>query len=113
MGEPQVGGRAKIIVDGGFLRGADVCKGICAGADLVAVGRLVGLGLAAGGEEGLTRAFDLLLEEVHTTMGLMGVPSLAGLVPEMLEDSVAVGTGDGDWIKAAFPLLASFTGNYA
>ena len=63
-----VDGRAKIIVDGGFLRGADICKGICAGADLVAMGRFVALGMAAGGEESLVRAFDLLLEEMHTVM---------------------------------------------
>eukprot|EP01043_Picozoa_sp_COSAG02_P059098 COSAG02_NODE_7467_length_2999_cov_1.350000_1_plen_430_part_00 len=56
-----VDGACKIIIDGGFLRGADICKGICAGADIVAMGRFVGLGMAAGGEEALVRAFDLLL----------------------------------------------------
>ena len=56
-----VDGACKIIIDGGFLRGADICKGICAGADIVAMGRFVGLGMAAGGEESLVRAFDLLL----------------------------------------------------
>jgi isopentenyl diphosphate isomerase/L-lactate dehydrogenase-like FMN-dependent dehydrogenase len=56
-----VDGACKIIIDGGFLRGADICKGICAGADIVAMVRFVGLGMAAGGEESLVRAFDLLL----------------------------------------------------
>lgn len=61
-----IDGACKIIIDGGFLRGVDVCKGICAGADIVAMGRFVGLGMAAGGEEPLVRAFDLLL--VRATM---------------------------------------------
>ena len=78
------GSQCKIIVDGGFLRGADICKGICAGADIVAMGRFVGLGMAAGGEESLVRAFDLLLEEMHTVMGLMGVTNLQELTEDMI-----------------------------
>lgn len=68
-----VDGACKIIVDGGFLRGADICKGICAGADIIAMGRFVALGMAAGGEESLVRAFDLLL--VRTKRNLWLLPS--------------------------------------
>ena len=61
-----VAGRAKIVVDGGFTRGTDVVKAMALGADAVAMGRMVAVSLAAGGEEGLVRALDLILEETHT-----------------------------------------------
>ena len=54
------------------MRGADICKGIAAGADCVAMGRFVGIALAAGGEEAVVRAFDLLLEEMHTVLSHTG-----------------------------------------
>ena len=40
-----VGGRAEIIVDGGFLRGTDIVKAMALGADAVGIGRLQGLAL--------------------------------------------------------------------
>jgi hypothetical protein len=47
-----VGGRARVIVDGGISRGTDVVKAVILGADAVAVGRLYVYGLAAAGAEG-------------------------------------------------------------
>jgi dihydroorotate dehydrogenase len=44
-----VGGRARIMVDGGIYRGTDVVKPLILGADIVSVGRLYIYGLAAGG----------------------------------------------------------------
>ena len=66
-----VAGRAKIVVDGGFTRGTDVVKAMALGADAVAMGRMVAVSLAAGGEEGLVRALDLILEETHTVRTLI------------------------------------------
>ena len=62
------------------MRGADICKGIAAGADCVAMGRFVGIALAAGGEEAVVRAFDLLLEEMHTVLSHTGPGSVRLLV---------------------------------
>src|SRR5713226_5257303 len=55
-----VAGRSAIIVDGGFMRGTDVLKAIALGAQIVGIGRLSCLGLAAAGEAGLVRALELL-----------------------------------------------------
>jgi len=44
-----VDGRVPVLVDGGFLRGADVVKALCLGATAVGLGRLEGMALAAGG----------------------------------------------------------------
>src|SRR5690242_20271511 len=47
-----VAGRSTVIVDGAFMRGTDVIKGIALGAQVVGLGRLTCLGLAAAGEAG-------------------------------------------------------------
>lgn len=66
-------GKARIILDGGILRGSDVLKAIALGADAVAIGKLHGWGLAAGGKDGLVRVLELLEHEITVTMGLLGV----------------------------------------
>ena len=98
-----VAGRAPVIVDGGFLRGADVVKGLCLGADAVGTGRLVALGLAAGGAAGVVRALELLEEEIKLTLGMMGVADVDALSPDFLE-SAPVLPGAHD-VLSAFPLL--------
>jgi glycolate oxidase len=42
----------------------------------VALGRLQGWGLAAGGTEGVVRMLEILEDELVCAMGLIGVPSL-------------------------------------
>jgi glycolate oxidase len=76
-----VGGRAEVLFDGGVLRGTDVVKALCLGARAVGVGKLLGWGLAAGGEAGLVRMLELLDLEIRTALGLMGVTSLEQLSP--------------------------------
>lgn len=68
-----VDGRAQILFDSGVMRGTDIVKAIGLGADLVGIGRLACLGLAAAGAEGLVRTLELLEDEVKRTLGLMGV----------------------------------------
>ena len=68
-----VSGKAEILIDSGFLRGSDIVKAIALGAKAVAIGKLQGWTLAAGGIAGLVRALELLEAELITTMGLLGV----------------------------------------
>jgi glycolate oxidase len=74
-----VAGRAEIIVDGGFMRGTDIVKAMALGANAVGMGRLQGLALAAGGEDGLVRAIELLADEATRCLGLLGVTSFKEL----------------------------------
>ncbi len=76
-----VDGRAEVIMDGGILRGTDVVKAIALGARAVGIGKLYGWALAAAGGAGIVRMLDLLETEIRTTLGLMGVASLAQLNP--------------------------------
>jgi isopentenyl diphosphate isomerase/L-lactate dehydrogenase-like FMN-dependent dehydrogenase len=75
-------GRAKIVIDGGFLRGSDVVKALALGADAVAIGRLQGWALAAGGHDGLVRSLELLEREVINTLGLLGLTRFGDLTSE-------------------------------
>jgi glycolate oxidase len=69
----EIGGKAKIIYDGGVMRGSDIVKAMILGADAVGVGRLQCLGMAAAGVPGLLRVLELLEEEILIAFGLMGV----------------------------------------
>ncbi|KAI9002449.1 L-lactate dehydrogenase [Hyaloraphidium curvatum] len=98
-----VRGRAKVWVDGGFARGSDVVKAIALGADLVVVGRLYLYALSADGPRGITRMLELLEDEVHQILALIGAPTLAHLDPSMVvrTDGPVVQPG----VLSAFPLL--------
>ena len=75
------GGRAEIIVDGGFCRGTDIVKALALGANAVAIGRTYAYGLAAGGRDGVLRVLELLHDEMERCMGLLGVNTLDELNP--------------------------------
>ncbi len=98
-----VDGAAPIVVDGGFMRGADVVKALCLGATAVGMGRLEGLAMAAGGEDVLLQALHILEHEIRTTMALAGVSSLAQLGPELLTREAPLAPPH---VLSAFPFLA-------
>ena len=76
-----VGGKAEIVIDGGFLRGTDVLKAVALGAKAVTIGKLQGWALGAGDHEGLVRALQLLENEIIIAMGLLGVTRIDQLTP--------------------------------
>jgi glycolate oxidase len=96
-------GKVPIVVDGGFVRGSDVIKAITIGADVVAIGKLQGWALAAGGEEGLYRAFEIMEEEIKITMGLLGVNKLDELTPAHLHHGAMPMNPPGPW--SPFPIV--------
>ncbi len=85
-----VKGSAAIVVDGGFMRGTDIVKAMALGADAVGLGRLQGLALSAGGEDGVIRMLEILETEMTSVLGLLGVTSFAEL--------------DASYVRAATPL---------
>src|SRR6516162_5586641 len=97
-----VGGKGKIIVDGGMARGTDIVKAIAAGADLVGLGRMQCYALAAGGEAALIRMLEILDDEVRRCLGLIGVTRLADLDGSCLH---AVPPVTAPHVLSAFPLL--------
>mmetsp|Transcript_34638 Transcript_34638/g.68194 ORF Transcript_34638/g.68194 Transcript_34638/m.68194 type:complete len:432 (+) Transcript_34638:141-1436(+) len=74
-----VGPDVEIIMDGGVQRGTDICKALALGADSVGVGKPYLWGLAAGGEEGVFRALEILRIELDRAMGLVGTGTVDDL----------------------------------
>ena len=85
-----VQGRARIIVDGGVQRGSDILKAVALGADAVALGRLQGWGLAAGGKDGVVRMLEILEDELISAMGLTGLTSMSQVTSKYVCKAEAV-----------------------
>ena len=98
----EVGGKAEIVIDGGFCRGADIVKALACGANAVAIGKIQGLGLAAAGQEGVVRVLELLEVEMNTVMGLLGLDNLERLTEDFLEPAQPV---VAPTVLSAFPFL--------
>ena len=101
----SVAGRVPVVVDGGFMRGADVVKGLCLGADFVGLGRFEGLAMAAGGYAALMRGLKILEQEIRISMALLGVPELAGLNPSLLHRAQPLLQPS---VLSAFPLIEDY-----
>jgi glycolate oxidase len=97
-----VGGRARIIVDGCFQRGTDVVKAISLGADVVGLGRLPCMGLAAAAAAGCVRVLELLEDEIRIALALLGVDRLGALDASCLHPAPPVALPH---VTSAFPLL--------
>lgn len=69
-----VGDRAEVYLDGGVTSGTRALVALALGARAVFVGRPVLWGLAAQGEEGVTRVLEILDEELVRAMQLAGCP---------------------------------------
>ena len=95
-------GKAEFVVDGGFMRGTDVLKGVARGAAMVGLGKMQVLALGAGGERGVVRLLELLETELTVNMKLLGVTSIADLDGTYLQPAAHV-TAPG--ALSSFPLL--------
>ncbi len=84
------------------MRGADVVKALCLGATAVGMGRLEALAMAAGGEQGVLRALEIVETEIKTTMALAGVSRLEELHPGLLERAAPI---EPAHVLSAFQLL--------
>ncbi|HEV2385718.1 MAG TPA: alpha-hydroxy acid oxidase [Candidatus Acidoferrales bacterium] len=74
-----VRGEAEVLMDGGIRRGSEIVKAICLGARAVLVGRAYAYGLGAAGEAGVSRALQILRDDVARTLTLLGCASIAEL----------------------------------
>jgi len=80
-----VGSQAEVLMDGGVRRGGDIVKAICLGARAVLVGRAYAYGLAAAGQPGVTRALEILRDDVERTLRLLGCPAVSALNSSYVE----------------------------
>jgi L-lactate dehydrogenase (cytochrome) len=87
-----VKGRIEVLLDGGVRRGGHIAKAVAIGARAVLIGRAYAYGLGAAGEEGVTRALDILRADLIRTLKLLGCPSIREL------DRSYVGI-PSDWLR--------------
>ena len=79
-----VGSKMEILFDGGIRSGQDVMRALALGAKSCMIGRAFVHGLGAGGEAGVTKALDLIRNELLVTMGLCGVNTIAEIDDHVL-----------------------------
>ena len=76
-----VGPDVDVVIDGGFTRGAEVCKALALGASAVGIGKLLCWGLAVGGSEGVVRVLKILRDEITITMANIGARTVQDITP--------------------------------
>ncbi len=77
----EVGKDVEVHLDTGIMSGADIVASVAMGARFTLIGRAYLYGLMAGGQRGVERALEILQDETHRTMRLLGVASLEELTP--------------------------------
>jgi isopentenyl diphosphate isomerase/L-lactate dehydrogenase-like FMN-dependent dehydrogenase len=80
-----VGQQVEVLMDGGIRRGSDIVKALCLGARAVLIGRAYAYGLGAAGEAGVTRALQILRNDVERTLQLLGCGSVGELNKSYIE----------------------------
>jgi L-lactate dehydrogenase (cytochrome) len=79
-----VGSQIEIMFDSGIRTGMDMMRALALGAKSCMIGRAYAYGLGAAGQEGVTKAIDLLAKELTTTMGLCGVNKISEIDDRVL-----------------------------
>lgn len=79
-----VGGKMKILVDGGIRSGVDVFKALALGADAVIIARPYVTAVYGGDEEGVRVYTEKIGEELRDTMFMCGADTLADITRDMV-----------------------------
>lgn len=79
-----VGDKTEVWIDSGFYTGQDMLKAWAMGAKGVMLGRAPVYGLGAYGEEGVTRALQILYDEMNTTMAFAGHRDIKDVTSDIL-----------------------------
>jgi L-lactate dehydrogenase (cytochrome) len=79
-----VGSQIEIMFDGGIRSGQDVMRALALGARSCMIGRAYLYGLGAGAQAGVTRAIEILRNELDVTMALTGTNSIKDIGQQVL-----------------------------
>ena len=82
-----VGDRIEVLFDGGIRSGQDLLRALALGARGALIGRAYAYGLGALGEKGVTRALEILRNELDVTMALCGIKDVKEASPAILRAS--------------------------
>ncbi|MGG4606465.1 L-lactate dehydrogenase [Paenalcaligenes sp. Me131] len=81
-----VGNQTEIWLDSGVRSGQDVLRSVALGADATMIGRAFLYALGAAGQAGVTRALEILANELSVSMGLCGVRDIQDVDRRILLD---------------------------
>jgi L-lactate dehydrogenase (cytochrome) len=81
-----VGSDIEVLFDSGIRTGHDIVRALALGAKSCLIGRAYIYGLQAGGEAGVSRAIEILANEMKVAMGLAGVRSVKAIDRSILVD---------------------------
>jgi L-lactate dehydrogenase (cytochrome) len=84
-----VQGRCEVLFDGGVMSGQDVLKGLALGARGALIGKAFLYALAAGGEAGVTRAIEIIRDELRVSLSLTGTTSVSSVSANVLRPRTA------------------------
>lgn len=88
----KVGGKLKVLMDGGVRSGQDVLKAVALGADAAMIGRPWVYALAGAGEAGLTNLLKAFHDEFSVSMALTGVTNTQDISPAVLDQASGIAT---------------------
>ncbi len=80
----SVGGRCEVMFDGGVRSGQDIAKALALGARGALIGKAFLYALSAAGEAGVTRAIEIMRNELRVTLALTGISSIEAVGPHIL-----------------------------
>lgn len=79
-----VAGRIEVLHDGGIQSGQDILKALALGARGCLIGKAFLYGLAAMGEEGVTRALNIFRDELRVSLALTGMNDVRAVSADVL-----------------------------
>ena len=82
-----VGSETEVLFDGGIRTGQDVFRALALGARTCLLGRAYLYGVCAAGEQGASKAIDIIAKELDVTMALAGLRRIADIDKSSLVDS--------------------------
>jgi L-lactate dehydrogenase (cytochrome) len=79
-----VGGRCEVMFDGGVRSGQDIAKALALGARGALIGKAFLYALSAAGEAGVTKAVEIMRNELRVTLALTGTSAVDAVGPHIL-----------------------------